>query len=82
MYLVVVCKNMLKKDDFVKYYVQVQVSGDVGLDEILIWVEKVCMVYLVDVVVVLKVLEDEMVDGLLRGEIVRLGNIGIFQVGL
>ena len=31
---------------------------------------------------VLKALEDEMVDGLSRGEIVRLGNIGTFQVGL
>ena len=30
----------------------------------------------------LKALEDEMVDGLSRGEIVRLGNIGTFQVGL
>ena len=72
-YSVVARKNMLKKDDPAKYYAQAQASGDVGLDEISTRA---------DVVAVLKALEDEMVDGLSRGEIVRLGNIGTFQVGL
>ena len=77
-YSVVARKNMLKKDDPAKYYAQAQASGDVGLDEISTRVEKACTVHSA----VLKALEDEMVDGLSRGEIVRLGNIGTFQVGL
>ena len=81
-YSVVARKNMLKKDDPAKYYAQAQASGDVGLDEISTRVEKACTVHSADVVAVLKALEDEMVDGLSRGEIVRLGNIGTFQVGL
>jgi len=79
-YSVVARKNMLKKDDPAKYYAQAQASGDVGLDEISTRVEKACTVHSADVVAVLKALEDEMVDGLSRGEIVRLGNIGTFQV--
>lgn len=75
-YSVVARKNMLKKDDPAKYYAQAQASGDVGLDEISTRVEKACTVHSADVVAVLKALEDEMVDGLSRGEIVRLGNIG------
>ena len=78
-YSVVARKNMLKKDDPAKYYAQAQASGDVGLDEISTRVEKACTVHSADVVAVLKALEDEMVDGLSRGEIVRLGNIGTFQ---
>ena len=81
-YSVVARKNMLKKDDPAKYYAQAQASGDVGLDEISTRVEKACTVHSADVVAVLKALEDEMVDGLSRGGIVRLGNIGTFQVGL
>lgn len=81
-YSVVARKNMLKKDDPAKYYAQAQASVDVGLDEISTRVEKACTVHSADVVAVLKALEDEMVDGLSRGEIVRLGNIGTFQVGL
>ena len=81
-YSVVARKNMQKKDDPAKYYAQAQASGDVGLDEISTRVEKACTVHSADVVAVLKALEDEMVDGLSRGEIVRLGNIGTFQVGL
>lgn len=72
-YSVVARKNMLKKDDPAKYYAQAQASGDVGLDEISTRVEKACTVHSADVVAVLKALEDEMVDGLSRGEIVRLG---------
>lgn len=81
-YSVVARKNMLRKDDPAKFYAQAQASGDVGLNEISTRVEKACTVHSADVVAVLRALEDEIVDGLSRGEIVRLGNIGTFQVGL
>lgn len=79
---VVARKNLLKKEEPAKYYAQAQARGDVGLDEIYTRVEKACTVHAADVLAVLKVLEDEVIDGLQRGEIVRLGNIGTFQLGL
>lgn len=81
-YSVVPRKNLLKKEEPAKYYAQAQASGDVGLDEMSTRIEKACTVHGADVLAVLKVLEDELVDGLKRGEIVRLGNIGTFQLGL
>lgn len=67
---------MLKKDDPAKYYAQAQARRRCGAGRDLDPVEKACTVHSADVVAVLKALEDEMVDGLSRGEIVRLGNIG------
>ncbi len=81
-YSVVPRKNLVKKDEPAKYYAQAQASGDVGLNEISTRVEKACTVHKADIAAVLQALEDEVIDGLQRGEIVRLGNIGTFQIGL
>lgn len=80
-YSVVARKNMLKKDDppsIMPRHRPARCGAGRDLDR----VEKACTVHSADVVAVLKALEDEMVGGLSRGEIVRLGNIGTFQVGL
>ena len=45
-------------------------------------IEKACTVTRADVMAVLIALEDTIVEGLERGEIVRLGEIGAFQIGL
>lgn len=75
-------KNLIDKEAPAKFYAQAQSSGDVGLDEMSSRIEKACTVHGADILAVLKVLEDEMIDSFQRGEIVRLGNIGSFQVGV
>lgn len=81
-YSVVPRKNLLKKDEPVKYYAQAQASGDVEVKEMSKRIEKACTVTRADVMAVLIALEDTIVEGLERGEIVRLGDIGSFQIGL
>lgn len=81
-YSVVPRKNLLKKDEPVKYYAQAQASGDVEVKEMAKRIEKACTVTRADVMAVLIALEDTIVEGLERGEIVRLGDIGSFQIGL
>ena len=81
-YSVVPRKNLLKKDEPAKYYAQAQASGDVEVKEMAKRIEKACTVTRADVMAVLIALEDTIVEGLERGEIVRLGEIGSFQIGL
>lgn len=81
-YSVVPRKNLLKKDDPPKYYAQAQASGEVNTKEMSQRIEKTCTVTRADVMTVLVALEDTIVEGLQRGEIVRLGDIGTFQIGL
>ena len=81
-YSVVARRNLLKEDEPVKYYVQAQASGDVEVKEMAKRIEKACTVTRADGMAVLIALEDTIVEGLERGEIVRLGEIGAFQIGL
>lgn len=75
-------KNLIDKEAPAKYYAQAQSSGDVDVDEMSGRIEKACTVNSADVLAVLKALEDEMMTSLQKGEIVRMGNIGTFQIGL
>ncbi|MEG1564953.1 MAG: HU family DNA-binding protein [Bacteroides sp.] len=75
-------KNLLKKDEPAKFYAQAQASGDVDIKEMSVRIEKTCTVTRADVAAVLLSLEDTIVDGLERGEIVRMGEIGTFQIGI
>lgn len=81
-YSVVERKNPSKKDAPMKFYAQAQSSGDVDTDEMARRIEKSCTVTRADVAAVLTALEDTIVEGLQKGEIVRLGNLGNFQIGL
>ena len=75
-------KNPINKDAPVKFYAQAQSSGDVDVVEMSDRIERSCTVNSADVLAVLKALEDEIIVGLQKGEIVRLGSIGTFQIGL
>lgn len=81
-YSVVPRKNLIKKDEPAKFYAQAQASGDVDIKEMSIRIEKACTATRADVMAVLIALEDTIVEGLQRGEIVRIGEIGTFQIGL
>lgn len=81
-YSVVPRKNLIDKDQPPKYYAQAQASGDVDVKEMSQRIEKACTVTRADVMAVLVALEDTIVEGLQRGEIVRMGDIGTFQIGL
>lgn len=81
-YSVVPRKNLINKDEPAKYYAQAQASGDVDVKDMSLRIEKACTVTRADVMAVLISLEDTIVEGLQRGEIVRLGEIGTFQIGL
>lgn len=81
-YSVVPRKNLIHKDEPAKYYAQAQASGDVDVKEMSMRIEKACTVTRADVMAVLIALEDTIVEGLQRGEIVRMGEIGTFQIGL
>lgn len=81
-YSVVPRKNPHIPESGVRYYAQAQASGDVNIREMSDRIQRSCTVTRADVVAVLTALEDVIVDALSAGEIVRLGDLGAFQIGL
>ena len=65
-----------------KYYGQVQASGDISIREMAERIQSNCTVTKADVYAVLVALEDVIIDALKSGEIVRLGDLGSFQIGI
>ena len=81
-YSVVPRLNPRDKDASPKYYAQAQASGDVSIREMSERIQQSCTVHKADVHAVLEALEDTMIDALKGGEIVRLGDLGTFQIGV
>lgn len=81
-YSVVPRINPREKNDPPKYYAQAQSSGDVNIREMSERIEKTCTVTKADVHAVLISMEDVIIDALKAGEIVRLGDLGSFQIGV
>ena len=79
-YSVVPRLNPRDKDASPKYYAQAQASGDVSIREMSERIQQSCTVHKADVHAVLVALEDTMIDALKGGEIVRLGDLGTFQI--
>ena len=71
-----------EKNDPPKYYAQAQASGDVDIREMSERIQLTCTVTKADVYAVLVAMEDVIIDALKSGEIVRLGDLGTFQIGL
>ena len=65
-----------------KFYGHVQARGDVSLREMSERIQQTCTVHKSDVYAVLVALEDVITDALKGGEIVRLGDLGTFQIGI
>ena len=65
-----------------KFYGHVQARGDVSLREMSERIQQTCTVHKSDVYAVLVALEDVITDALRGGEIVRLGDLGTFQIGI
>ena len=65
-----------------KYYGRVQANGDVNIREMSERIQQTCTVHKADVQAVLLALEDVITDALKGGEIVRLGDLGTFQIGI
>ena len=74
--------NPRDKDATPKYYGHVQASGDISLREMAERIQQTCTVHKSDVFAVLVALEDSITDALQNGEIVRLGDLGTFQIGI
>ena len=74
--------NPREKDEAPKYYAHVQASGDISLREMAERIQQTCTVHKSDVFAVLVALEDVITDALKGGEIVRLGDLGSFQIGI
>ena len=81
-YSVVPRINPREKNDPPKYYAQAQASGDVNLREMSERIQATCTVTKADVYAVLVSMEDVIIDALKSGEIVRLGDLGTFQIGV
>ena len=81
-YSVVPRYNPGEKNAPPKYYAQAQASGDVDLREMSERIQQSCTVTKADVYAVLVAMEDVIIDALKSGEIVRLGDLGSFQIGL
>lgn len=81
-YSVVPRLNPRDKDASPKYYAQAQANGDVTIREMSERIQQSCTVHRSDVYAVLVALEDTMIDALKGGEIVRLGDLGTFRIGL
>ena len=74
--------NPIEKGTPPKYYGHVQARGDVSLREMSERIQQTCTVHKSDVYAVLVALEDVITDALRGGEIVRLGDLGTFQIGI
>ena len=65
-----------------KYYGHVQANGDVSLREMSERINRLVLFAKVIVFAVLVALEDVISEALKSGEIVRLGDLGTFQIGI
>ena len=81
-YSVIPRLNPRDKEAAPKYYARAQASGDVNIREMSERIQQTCTVTKADVQAVLIALEDVIIDALKSGEIVRLGDLGAFQIGL
>lgn len=75
-------KNIAHKEKPDLYYALAKASGDITISEMSERIQRSSTVNGADVVAVLHALEEEMTDSFKRGEIVRLGDLGSFQVTL
>ena len=74
--------NPRDKEAAPKFYGHVQASGDINIREMSERIQQTCTVHKSDVFAVLVALEDVITDALRGGEIVRLGDLGTFQIGI
>ena len=74
--------NPREKDEAPKYYAHVQANGEASIREMAERIQQTCTVHKSDVFAVLVALEDVITDALKGGEIVRLGDLGSFQIGI
>jgi len=74
--------NPKDKDAPQKYYGHVQANGEINTREMSERIQQSCTVTKADVFAVLVALEDVIVDALKNGEIVRMGDLGSFQIGI
>jgi predicted histone-like DNA-binding protein len=74
--------NPREKDEAPKYYAHVQANGEASIREMAERIQQTCTVHKSDVFAVLVALEDVITDALRGGEIVRLGDLGTFQIGI
>ena len=74
--------NPRDKEAPAKYYARAQANGDVSIREMSERIQQSCTVTKADVQAVLVALEDVIIDALKSGEIVRLGDLGTFQIGI
>ena len=81
-YSVVPRINPREKQDPPKYYAQAQARGSVSIREMAERIQSTCTVTKADVYAVLVAMEDVIIDALKSGEIVRLGDLGTFQIGV
>ena len=81
-YSVVKRNNPLDQDAVPKFYAQAQANGHVEIREMADRIQKTCTVTRADVMAVLVALEDVIMEALEGGEIVRLADLGTFQIGL
>lgn len=75
-------KNPSKIDDEPKFYAQAQARGDMDFDEICDDVDSRCTVTKADITASLNGVIKTMKMALGRGEIVRLGDFGSFQISV
>ena len=78
-YSVVKRNNPLDQDAVPKFYAQAQANGHVEIREMADRIQKTCTVTRVAVLVAS---EDVIMEALEGGEIVRLADLGTFQIGL
>lgn len=81
-YSVVKRNNPLDREAVAKFYAQAQANGHVEIREMADRIQKTCTVTRADVMAVLTALEDVIMEALQGGEIVRLADLGTFQIGL
>lgn len=81
-YSVVARKNPRDPEGEVKYYAQAQARGETGIRSMAERIQKSCTVTRSDIMAVLVALSEAVTEGLRNGEIVRLGDLGSFQIGL
>ena len=74
--------NPRERDEAPLNFAHVEANGEASIREMAERIQQTCTVHKSDVVAVLVALEDVITDALKGGEIVRLGDLGSFQIGI
>lgn len=79
-YSVIPRKNPLRPEDNALFYAQIKAKEVVSLEQTCEMISRRCTVTKPDIMAVVAAFEENAIDGLLSGQIIRMGDLGSFRL--